>query len=190
MDAPVAITSRVREGIVERSRGPIQVASGAIPSTAEVVAGLANTRRSNAELEQRLGYAPADISRTPIGAAELLSTAPSGTINGATSTGVSRTYRVPKVGVVILSEDDYLASGTELTVIRETLNEDVNGVPAAAYSARSEDGMGKAEVRWVTPHRAYALTLLTDDGSRIEQGQALLLQIARGIKADIRLQTF
>lgn len=183
MDAPAAVTSSVKEGIIERSRGPLLVASGTIPSTAEVVAGLANARRNDAELEQRLGYAPADVSQTPISAAELLSTEPSGAINGATSTGVSRTYRVPKVGVVILSEDDYHASGTELTVIREALNEDVNGVPAVAYSARSEDGMGKAEVRWVTAQRAYSLTLLTDDGRRIEQGQALLLQIARGMKS-------
>lgn len=181
MDAPAAVKANMAEGISKRSRGPLVVASGSIPSTMEVIAGLSNTRRSDAELKRRLAYTPADVSRTPIGAAELLSTEPNGTIHGATSTGLSRTYRVPKVGVVILSEDDYLASGTKLTLIREMLNTDVNGVPARSYAARSEDGRGKAELRWVTPTRSYFLTLITDDGTRIEQGEELLLQIAKGI---------
>lgn len=182
MDAPASITSSVLAGIDERRKGPLRVPAGAIPSTTDVVGGLTATRRNSAELQQRPGPALADVSRTPLAAAERVHTAPSGSTNGGTWTGVSRTYRLPQVGVIILSEDDYHASGTELTVIRETLNEDVNGVPAIAYSARSEDGRGKADIRWVTAQRAYALTLLTDDGSRIEQDQALLLQIARGIQ--------
>lgn len=129
-DAPPSITQSVAQGIMQQSKGSLTVASGAIPSTDEVIGRLSNTRRSDAELKQRLGYAPADISATPIGAAELLSTEPNGTISGGRSTGVSRAYRAPNVGVIILSEDDYHASKTEITLIRETLNEDVNGVPA------------------------------------------------------------
>lgn len=182
MDAPAAVKENVAEGIRKRSKGTLEVAAGAIPSTAELIAGLSNVRRSESELKQRLSYAPADISRTPIAAAELLSTEPYGTIHGSKSTGVSRTYRVPKVGVIILSEDDYIASGTKLTLIRETLNKDVNGTPARSYSARSADGRGKAELRWVTPDRSYFLTLITDDGSRIEQGEELLLQVASSLR--------
>ena len=186
MDAPPSVKANMEEGISKRRGGTLAVASGSIPSTAEVIATVSNTRRSDAELKRRLGYTPADISQTLIGAAELLSTEPNGTIHGTTSTGLSRTYRVPKVGVVILSEDDYLASGTKITLIREMLNTEVNGVPARSYAARSEDGRGRAELRWVTPTRSYFLTLITDDGARIEQGEELLLQIAKGI-ATLRL---
>lgn len=181
MDAPPAVKANMAKGIEKRSEGTLKVAPGIIPSTAEVIAGLSKVRRSDAELKRRLGYTPANISRTPIGAAELLGTEPNGTIHGATSTGLSRTYRVPKVGVIILSEDDYIASGTKLTLIREMLNTDVNGVPARSYTARSEDGRGRTELRWVTPKRSYFLTLITDDGARIEQGEQLLKQIASGI---------
>ncbi|MCC7633070.1 hypothetical protein [Stenotrophomonas rhizophila] len=183
MDAPASIKASVAEGIKSRSRGTLDVAAGTIPSTSDVVAGLSPARRSNAELKHRLSYAPSDISRTPIGAAELLSTEPNGTVSGDRSTGVSRTYRVPNVGLVILSEDDYVASKTKHTLIRETLNTQVNGTPARSYTARSKDGRGKAELRWITSNRAYLLTLISDDGARIEDGEKLLMQIAKGISS-------
>lgn len=182
-DAPSSVKESVERGITNRSNGAFTVEPGTIPSTEAIIGRLANTRRTDAELKQRLGYVPADLSRTPIGAAELLSTEPSGSINGATSTGVLRAYRVPNVGVIILDEINYVASGREITLIRETFNEYVNGVPARAAAYRSEDGRGQAQLNWVTPLRAYELKLYTDDGDRIEQGQALLLQIAKGLKS-------
>ncbi|WP_179459956.1 hypothetical protein [Stenotrophomonas sp. JAI102] len=181
LDAPASIKENMAEGIKKRSRGTLDVAAGTIPSTSEVIAGLSPVRRSDSELKRRLSYAPADISRTPIGAAELLSTEPNGTVSGDRSTGVSRVYRIPNVGLVILSEDDYLASRTKHTLIRETLNTQVNGVPARSYAARSKDGKGKAELRWITSNRAYLLTLLSDDGGHIEEGEQMLMQIAKGI---------
>lgn len=182
-DAPASAKDSVARGIANQSKGTLKAASGSIPSTDEVLGRLADTRRSDAELRQLLGYAPAEISRTPIGAAELLSTEPTGSFKEGKWTGVTRSYRVPKVGVIILEENDYIASGRVITLFRETLNENVNGTPARASASRSDDGKGQAELRWVTPQRSFTLTLYTDEGNRIEQGQALLLQIAKGIKS-------
>lgn len=178
--ASEAVKSIVAAGAA-RGGGVQTVAAGKIPSTAAVIAELSPVRRSNSELERNLSYAPADLSKTPLAAAELLSTEPTGTIGGADSTGVARFFRVPNWGVVQFSEDDYLASKTRIKLIRETLNVDVNGTPARSYSVRSEDGKGLAELRWVTPTRSYGLTLISDDGSRIEAAEMMLMQIAKGI---------
>ncbi len=181
-DAPASIKDNMAEGIRNRRHGPLQVAPGVLRSTSEVIAGLTRVRRSDAELRQRLSYAPADVSGTPIGTAALLSKEPSGMINGERSTGLSRGFQLPVGDIVILAEDDYHASATKLTLIREALNTEVNGTPATSYAARSNDGRGKAELRWVTPIRSYSLTLVTDEGARIQRAEKLLLKIARGIQ--------
>lgn len=179
--APQAVKDAMTAGMRGRGDGARTVAAGKIPSTSSVIANLSLVRRSNSEMTRNLSYTPADLSKTPLGAAELLSTEPTGSIHGDRSTGVSRFYRVPNVGLVEFSENDYLASRTRIKLIRETLNVDVNGTPARSYSVRSEDGKGKAELRWVTPSRSYWLTLISDDGTHIEAGEKMLMQIARGI---------
>lgn len=179
--APSAIKQNIAAGIRARSHGPLQVADGAIPSVSSLISTHRSVVRTGAELRQRLSSAPADLSHTALGQAELLSTEPTGTLSAGRSTGLVRLYRLGQGGIIVFSEDDYIASGTKITLIRETLNTDVNGVPARAYAARSNDGRAKAELRWVTPTRSFWLTLITDDGARIESGEKLLMQIANGI---------
>lgn len=96
--ASEAVKSTVAAAVA-RGGGAQTVAAGKIPSTAAVIAELSPVRRSNSELERNLTYAPADLSKTPLALAELLSTEPTGTINGAHSTGVARFFRVPNWGL-------------------------------------------------------------------------------------------
>ncbi|ARQ90243.1 hypothetical protein [Stenotrophomonas maltophilia] len=179
--APAEVKKKIANGIQSRSLGPLEVAEGTIPSASTLASSTHTRIRSDAELKEKLSYAPADLSRSPVGPAELLSIEPTGAISNGKSTGLIRTYRIPGSGILVLSEDDYVASQTRITLIRETLNSSVNGTPARTYSARSKDGKGKVELRWVTPQRSYWLTFITDDPTKIEFGEKLLKQVAQSI---------
>jgi len=180
-DASAQEKNRIASGIRLRTEGPLQVDEGKLPSASEIALGPRTRLRSDAELKEKLSYVPADLSRSSVGPAELLRLEPTGTINDGKSTGLIRTYLLPGSGVLIVSEDDYVASQTRITLIRETLNANVNGVPARAYSAMSKDGRGKAELRWVTPSRSYWLTFITDDSTQLQFGEKLLRQVAQSI---------
>lgn len=180
--APPAVKDNIITGIRARERGVLDSPENSIPSTSTIVANLSPAIKTESELRQLLSYTPVNISRTALKDAKLIGTNATGKITSDGATGLVRTFDVPHRGLVILSEDDYLASQTRLTIIRETLNETVNGTPARSYAARSKDGRGKAEVRWVTPQKSYWLTLITDDGSRIEEAESYLLDIARRIE--------
>jgi len=134
-------------------------------------------------MERRIFHDVVSIEGTAIGAAELLSIEPTGVISRERSTGAVRTYNVPGLGIVVLSEDNYIESGTVITLVEETMNTDVNGYPARSYAARTKDGRGKAEVRWVTPTKSYWMTLVSDDGGHIEQGERTLMHVARAISS-------
>ena len=180
-NASVQEKNRIVSGIQLRSAGPLQVEEGPLPSASEIATGFRTRIRSGTELKEKLSYVPADLSRSPVGPAELLRIEPTGTISNGKSTGLIRTYLLPGSGVLVVSEDDYVASQTRITLIRETLNANVNGIPARAYSAMSKDGRGKAELRWVTPNRSYWLTFITDDSTQLQSGEMLLRQVAQSI---------
>lgn len=179
--ASVQEKNSIASGIQLRSQGPLQVAEGTLPSASAIAMGSRTRLRSDAELKEKLSYIPADLSRSPVGPAELLRVEPTGIVNDGKSTGLIRTYLLPGSGVLVVSEDDYVASQTRITLIRETLNANVNGIPARAYSAKSKDGRGKAELRWVTPNRSYWLTFITDDSAQLQSGEKLLRQVAQSI---------
>jgi len=180
-DASAQEKNRIASGIQLRTEGPLQVDEGKLPSASEIAMGPRTRIRSDAELKEKLSYVPADLSRSWVGPAELLRLEPTGVIDAGKSTGLIRTYLLPGAGVLVVSEDDYVASQTRITLIRETLNASVNGIPARAYSAMSKDGRGKAELRWVTPSRSYWLTFITDDSTQLQSGEKLLRQVAQSI---------
>lgn len=176
-----ATMAPLASGVQARTRGVIEVDNDAIPTIASLLEGVAS--RSGREMERRIFHDVVSIEGTAIRAAELLSIEPTGVISRERSTGAVRTYNVPGLGIVVLSEDNYIESGTVITLVEETMNTDVNGYPARSYAARTKDGRGKAEVRWVTPTKSYWMTLVSDDGGRIEQGERTLMHVARAISS-------
>lgn len=179
--APTAVKQGIADGIRARAQGILESPAGSIPATATILSNVNPDLTDIAVLSRRLSYTPTDLTKTDLKNAQWVGSNPTGSITAGHSTGMARTFRVPAKGVVIFSEDDYLASRTRLTLIHETLNATVNGTPARAYAATSKDGRGKAEVRWVTPTRSYWLTLISDDSAGMEDAEAYLLQIARQI---------
>lgn len=179
--APDSIKHHIADGMRSRSRGTIEVDAGRIPSVASIEQRLSGRVRTPAELQERLSYAPADISATPLATATLISTEPAGAVDGNRSTGLTRVYRLQDGSLISLTEDDYIASKTTLSLVKESLNTAVNGTPAYTQAVRSKDGRGESQLRWVTPERSYWLSLASDDGAHIEHGQQLLMQIARQI---------
>lgn len=182
-DAPPAIKQRIADGIASRAAGTLDVAAGTLPSTAKVIGNLRGRGMSDEDLARQLSAAPVDLSGTPLGTAERLGAEPNGALIDGRWTGVSRVFRIAGIGLIVLAEDDYHASGTQITLIREMLNATVSGVPARAYSARAADGRSTSSLRWVTPRRSCFLTLISDDGTDIAAGERLLLQIANGLPA-------
>jgi hypothetical protein len=131
-------------------------------------------------LEKSLTFAPAELSATPLSTGKLLDAGTVGsTLSNGLSTGFTRTYQVPGAGIITFDEVDYPSSPhLQILLAEESFNTDIDGTPAIAGAIRTTDGRGSASLRWITPLRSYRLTLITDNGTHIEQGQQLLKTIA------------
>lgn len=161
--------------------GTVQVAAGSLPSIAEAQADFRGSVLENEQLTRRLGYVPADVSGTVLGELTLLATLPAGTISGDRASGLERVWEIPETGLIMFAENDYVASGRQITLFRESLNAEVQGMPARRLSTRSADGRGSVQLSWYGPRKSYKLTLITDDAVRLEEGERLLGQVAEGI---------
>ena len=85
-----------------------------------------------AEIRSKLKISPASVQGKQFDDAGLkvLGAATGGTLTAEGWTAVSRLFVAPGVGVSMLEEIDYVASGGGLMMIKEVINEDVNGHPA------------------------------------------------------------
>lgn len=162
----------------ERAR---PVAPEKVPTEAQARARLARWKKTpTEELAKSLTFVPAEISSTPLATGTLLDAGSTGsTLGHGISTGLTRTYDVPGMGLITLDEVDYPSSPSlSIMLVKEAFNTDVDGTPTIARRVRTTDGRGEATLRWITPKRSYTLTLITDKGDRLEQGQHMLKAIA------------
>lgn len=180
--APVSIKEDIANGARNRAEGPIAAAPGTIPSLSAIVSSLKGDGSTRSNIVTHPTFEPTDLSLTPLGHGQLIATHIAGVVNGDGShTGLARYFFVPAIGVVEFSEDDYVAAGTTITLVAESLNVEVNGVPAMSWTAQSPEGPGKATLSWVTQSRAFRLVLITDDSNILEVAEGFLMDIATGI---------
>ncbi|GFO76168.1 hypothetical protein BPLS_P3800 [Bathymodiolus platifrons methanotrophic gill symbiont] len=82
------------------------------------------------EAANKLVTEPANLEGTPFNDGELLGAHTGGSYRDGKWTDISRYYKFDDLGVVELSENDYLTSGGRMQMTQELINEDVNGRPA------------------------------------------------------------
>ncbi|WP_152985263.1 hypothetical protein [Stenotrophomonas beteli] len=180
LDAPEEVKRQLRADIA-RSEGVVRVAEGSIPTQAQMLAALPRRHRSASELRQRLPQPPSALLASPLGPAELIGMEPSGVLEGGTSSGLSRFYRLGGVGIVEFSENNFLAAGTHIEAIAEAQNTTVNGV--LAQLRKRADGVGhtRVELAWTGRSKTYSLVATGEKGSDVERNARLLHDIAAAI---------
>lgn len=180
LDAPDAVKAHFRTEIARGKGGVARVAVGTIPSVPEMLARLPKVKRSDAILRERLPSPPTNLAGTALGAAELIGMDPSGALDGLKSSGLTRYYRLPDVGIIDFNEENYLASGMQIEVFEEAQNVRVNGVPAQLDKRIDGQGRGQVHLSWPLKGKAFSLTA-TGDGD-VEHQARVLQEIASGIK--------
>jgi len=177
LDAPEAVKQRLRADI-KRAKDVVQVAEGNIPTQAGMLAALPRTHRSASELRRRLLQPPSTLEGSLLGPAELIGMEPSGRLDGGTSSGLSRFYRLEGVGIVEFSENNFIAAGTQIEVIAEAQNTRVNGTPAHIGKTVDSVGRTRVELAWTGDSKAYSLVATGEPGSDVERNARVLHDIA------------
>jgi hypothetical protein len=179
--APDAVKQSILRGAERSKQGVLTVPPERVLTEAQALKKLAKWNSQPLELlEKELTFSPAQLDATPLSNGKLLDAGTVGiTLSNGLSTGLTRTYQVPGVGIITFDEEDYPSSPTlHILLARESFNTDISGIPAIASAARTTDGRGSASLRWITPLRSYELSLITDHGAHMEQNQQLLKAIA------------
>ncbi|MGE6334902.1 hypothetical protein [Stenotrophomonas sp. NPDC077659] len=180
MDAPEEVKQQLRADI-KRAMSVVQVVEGNIPTQVEILAAVPRTQRSASELRQRLPQPPSRLDATLLGPAELIGMEPSGALDGAKSSGLSRFYRLEGVGIVEFSENNFLAAGMQIEVIAEAQNTRVNGKPANLGKVVDSVGRTRVELAWTGDSKTYSLTVTGEPGSDVERNARVLHDIAAAI---------
>lgn len=96
-------------------------------------------------------------------------------------TGVTRLYQFPQLGLVKLEELDYIASGSGVVVVKEFINDDVDGNIATYMVKKSLSGKSLSELTWFTENKMFVLSvsgLIKKDDKRY----GLLVELAKEIR--------
>lgn len=179
LDAPEAVKQQLRRQIERNRAGTVRVPDGSIASQAEVIAGLPRVKRSEAILRQRLPSPPSNLLGTVLGVAEMVGMEPSGALEGVNSTGLTRFYRLNRLGIVAFNEENFRVAGTLIEVIAEAQNTAVNGSPAQIEMNVDGQGRGRVVLSWASGDKAYTLTAIGD--SDVESKARVLQEIAAAI---------
>ncbi|MCK5854972.1 MAG: hypothetical protein KAG56_07095, partial [Sulfurovaceae bacterium] len=126
---------------------------------------------------------PANLEGTPFDDGELLGAHTGGSNHDGKWTDISRFYKFDDLGVVELSETDYITSRGRIQVTEELINEDVNGIPATYLVNVSNSGAASSLVSWATDSKSYKLEA-EKNGAKDEGVKQRLLELARSIPVD------
>lgn len=179
--APDEVKADIMKGIDARKNGTITVPSSAVPTIEKLKEDASNVPKAGRNSELEAATIASDFLIPSLVGARLLYISPSGKISANRYFGVTRLYEIPKLGLIEISENDYVSSGAKLIRVRESFNSHVNLVPAMKYSVKTTDGRGKSVVSWVTEKKSYDLALIMSDESKISLGEAVLDQIANSL---------
>jgi len=158
LDAPEAVKQHFREQIQRSRAGVIPVERGSIPSEQRLLWSLPRARRSDAVLRQRLPNPPSTLQGTLLGAAELIGMEPTGAISGVTSSGLSRFYRVARIGIVEFNEENFRVPGGVIEAFVEAQNTTIHGTPGQIEMTADDQGRSQAVLSWAGNDKVYTLT--------------------------------
>lgn len=130
------------------------------------------------EVEPALAVLPAHLPGTKFDRGEILGAAPGGVKTDRGWTAVSRVFNMSQ-GKVLLEEIDYVAAGGGLVMIKEAINQDVNGHPAILRVKGSRSGKSVTELTWATDRKIYNLSM-----NKAAKGKALaeFLELAQSLQ--------
>lgn len=135
--------------------------------------------RKLSDIQDDLRVTPIGLGTSELSSATLMEIRLGGNHLDGKWTGVSRTFEVPDLGLVVLEENDHAASKDSVTVIQEWVNTDVNGYEGTVKTARDRSGRSLVRVGWANQRKLYSLELQPNRPEAIERNQARLLDIAR-----------
>ncbi|MGH8557760.1 MAG: hypothetical protein ACRESZ_09920, partial [Methylococcales bacterium] len=110
------------------------------------------------EITNKLAILPSSLGVSQLSKARLLGAQEAGGLREGGWTGLFRLFSVPKLGLVGLEENDYIASRGGFAMIKEAINQEVNGRPAILSVQQSQSGKALSELTWATDRKIYTLT--------------------------------
>lgn len=161
--------------------------SGYVEAPDEMINYMENAQKSQdgsvkpwQEVRSTLKITPSTIQGRDFEAAELkmMGAGTGGILTPEGWTAVTRIFVIPGIGLAMLEEIDYVASGGGLILIKEAINQDINGSPAIFRVKKSHRGKVITELTWATDKKIYHLSL-----NSAAQGKArgAFLDFARSI---------
>ena len=127
----------------------------------------------------KISHTPSVVDQVALGNAKLLSETTSGTYKNGQWSGLSRLYSTEKIGIVSLDENDYVTAQSGIVLIKEAINESINGNPATLRVDKSASGENLIRLMWVTSKKRYVLESNAEDWPLAKE---VLLAIATGIQ--------
>ncbi|KAF1014262.1 MAG: hypothetical protein GAK31_03286 [Stenotrophomonas maltophilia] len=182
LDAPDVVKQALRAQIQREDAGSLRVEADELPSLDTLRARLPRKQHGDAVLRQRLPSPPSNLQASVLGVAEVIGMEPSGVLDGLRSSGLTRFYRVPGVGIVAFSENNFLAAGTQIEIIAEAQNTRVNGTPAHLGKTVDSAGRSRVELAWTRGSKHYGLAAFGDAGSDVQHNARVLQEIAAAVR--------
>lgn len=157
----------------------IPASDDAITDFAAVEAEHRSRRAKLSELiaGKALKFSPVEIDATSLRGEDLIGSIPSGNYSDKSYSGLSRMFKHPHLGWVVLEETDLAKTGGGVHFTKESINADINGAPAMLLRKQGGPTRSETKVTWFSNGVMYFMaTPRVDDNSRDE-----LLEIARGL---------
>ena len=169
--ARVEIDQMKNRGFVEATESEVAMLETAKADKARL--------RPMSEVVPKLRMVPANLGDSVLGRSTVLGAAPNGGYVDDGWTGLMRVMVVPKLGLVGLEEVDFIASGGGLALIKEAVNQDVNGSPAILRVKQSHSRKEMSQITWATSQKIY--TLSVNRGLKSERAIEEFVSLARTI---------
>lgn len=131
-------------------------------------------------VQHLLKIKPANLQPTPFAQMKALGAIPSGAYTDKGWTALQRIFQAPGSNLFGLEEIDYAATGGGLLMIKEAVNQDINGFPGILRVKKSNSNRSTTELTWATSKKIYTLSTnrdLTGDATTNE-----FLALAKSIK--------
>lgn len=163
---------------------PVDLRSAISANLANQSTTIARHDRSFNSLEQvepALKVTPISLGSSDLSAATLLEVRLSGGLIDGRWTGLTRTFDLPDLGIVVLNETDHAAGRESITLIKEWINIDIHGQPGSVRTARGASGHTLVTVGWANQRKIYSLRLQPHHPEQHGSNQARLVGIAKAL---------
>lgn len=134
------------------------------------------------EVQAALRVTPIGLGTSGLSPAHTLDVRISGGLVGGRWTGLTRTFDLPDLGVVVLNETDHVAGHESVSVIKEWINVDIHGQPGSVRTARDASGKTLVTVGWANERKIYSLRLQPQHPEQRDLNQLRLIEIAKALQ--------